>query len=99
MRITYEQLARIIQEMSIDQRSCDVTVVLITDGDNEIYPAELRIIAADNDVGLETNHPVLFVDYETNLDETGRHTWATIDEYIKSLVKDNAFSPVGNTSE
>ena len=56
--MTYKQLIAMLQELTKEQLSCDVTVELgLTD---ECYPAEFMIAGSDYDL-LDVGHPVIYV--------------------------------------
>lgn len=58
MRITYRQLQIILNSLSDEQLSCDVTVE--DSYEQECYPADLRV-CDDNHDSLDSGHPVIYI--------------------------------------
>ena len=84
MRITYRHLRKMLNSLSEDQLDCDVTVEIPGE---ETYAADFRIVGAENDTGLEENHPVIFCSFSA---EDHRSTEKEVDEYIVSWADPNA---------
>ena len=55
--MTYQDLLNSLSKMTPEQLQCDVTV---EDGQNECYPAKLKICGVEYGV-LDEDHPVIFV--------------------------------------
>jgi len=76
MKLTYRQLAQIIQnKMTPEQQECDVTAEIFDGDSTECFPAEIRICNDEHD-SLDDGHPVIWVnqcdpptDRITNIDE------------------------------
>ena len=59
--MTYGELLEKLYELSPSQLNCDITVEIAVDyGQNECYPAELKICGIEHGV-LDEDHPVIFV--------------------------------------
>ncbi len=92
MRITYEQLGRMIANLSPEQRACDVTVI---NCEGESFAVDFRIVGVTLapgctksndpccDAGLDDNHPVLF-DHGEN---PNRATQQEITQFIAGWVE------------
>ena len=76
-----------INRLHPDQLDCDVTVEM----DDEAYAAEFRILNTDNTLGLEGNHPVIFIPLRQ---EQLRATAKDLQEHFDAIEKDNGFGPV-----
>jgi hypothetical protein len=90
MRITYRQLLKYLPHLSEDQLDADVTVEV----DGEAYAADFRIVGEANEVGLETNHPVIYV-CQLFGDTNGRATDAQVLSHIKDIEGANGFGAIG----
>jgi hypothetical protein len=74
-------LARMIERMTPEQRSCDVTAE-VYDGETECFAGTIKICNKDHD-SLDDLHPVLFVD--TQEDVIYRVSEESFNEYCKSI--------------
>ncbi len=87
MRITYRQLQVYLLHLHPEQLDCDVTVEF----DGEAYAADFRIVDEENDVGLDPNHPVVYVP-KGDPERISNEEFAA---HIEDVRKENGFGPLG----
>lgn len=81
MRMTYRQMAKIIDRLSNEQLDCDVTVEIPEEEGSECYPADFRICGIAHD-SLDDGHPVIYVNYESE----ERMSKEDFNLYLKSII-------------
>lgn len=86
MRITYRQLQVYISHLHPEQLNSDVTVEI----EGEAYAADFRIVDDENEVGLEVNHPVIYV----SGDESERSNDTEVLKHIELINKAGGFGPL-----
>lgn len=60
MRITYKQLADMINTMTVEQQNMDLTVEIFDGENTECFAATIRIADEDHD-SLDYDHPIIWV--------------------------------------
>lgn len=90
MRITYRQVKMYLDCLSQDQLDCDLTIHM----EGEAFPADFRILGQEcaDELGLETNHPVIYARHNVNDD---RSTDEDIHDHIVRINQMSGFGPVG----